>query len=514
MPSFKIGNKQVGDDAPVYFVAELSANHGNSLDKALQTVEAAAKAGADAIKLQTYTPDTLTLNSSTPPFVVKTKNAWAGRTLHSLYAEAMTPWEWHRNLIDAAKSFGLACFSTPFDATAVHYLAELGVPAWKVASFEIQDLPLVETIARQGQPVVISTGMASLADIEAAVQTCLQAGNRELALLRCVSAYPADPRTMDLASLEVLHGFGVVLGLSDHTRDNVAALAAVSLGAKFIEKHFIVDRSWGGPDAFFSLTPDEFTRLVADVRTCEAALGKPRFGPSPDEQTSLAFRRSLFVARDVPAGATLTCDDIRSVRPANGLAARHLPEVLGRTAARPLKTAEPLSWDMIGPAEDGPVISLRAATMDDAPTLLSWRNDPQTRASSRSTYEVTPAEHQKWLAKVIGSADRRLFIAADSAGRSVGQVRFDRSSRSTGSAEVSVTVAPEARGAKLSSWLLKAAEVKARELELHTLLAEIRPENERSLRAFKRAGYFGFSRRTHDGLNWFVCERRTMRFHS
>ncbi len=511
MPSFKIGNKQVGDDAPVYFVAELSANHGNSLDKALQTVEAAAKAGADAIKLQTYTPDTLTLKSDAPPFVVKTQNVWAGRTLHDLYAEAMTPWEWHRNIIDAATSFGLACFSTPFDATAVQYLAELGVPAWKVASFELGDLPLVEAIARQGKPVVLSTGMASLADIEAAVQTCFQAGNRELALLRCVSAYPADPRTMDLNSIEVLRGFGVVFGLSDHTRDNVAALASVALGAKFIEKHFIVDKSWGGPDAFFSLEPDEFKRLVQDVRTCEAALGKPRFGPSPDEQASLAFRRSLFVARDVVAGATLTCDDVRSVRPANGLAARHLPEVLGRTARRALKAAEPLTWDMVGPAETGPALSLRPATIDDAPTLLAWRNDPDTRANSRSTREVTVAEHQQWLA---ASAPNRALFVAELNGKPVGQIRFDRRASAPGIAEVSITIAPESRGAQLSAWLLKAAEVQARELLINTLLAEIRPENERSIRAFKRAGYFGFARSNHDGVSWWLCERRTTRFHS
>jgi pseudaminic acid synthase len=511
MAGFNIGNKRVGDDAPVYFVAELSANHGNSLDKALQTVEAAAKAGADAIKLQTYTPDTLTLKSDAPAFVVKTKNEWAGRTLHDLYAEAMTPWEWHKNIIDAATSLGLACFSTPFDATAVHFLAALNVPAWKVASFELVDLPLVELMARQGRPMVLSTGMASLADIEAAVQTCFSAGNRDLALLRCVSAYPADPKTMDLKSIEVLRGFGTVLGLSDHTRDNVAAIAAVSLGAKFIEKHFIVDRSWGGPDAFFSLDPDEFKRLVSDVRTCEAALGKPRFGPGPDEQSSTAFRRSLFVAREVKAGETLTCDDVRSVRPSYGLAARHLPEVLGRVAQRDLTAAEPLSWQMVGPAPEGPAVTLRAATMDDAPVLLQWRNDAETRANSRTTTEVAQADHVAWLKASLASTERKLFVA-ESKGRAVGQVRLDR--RPGAAAEVSITVAPAARGEGLSSWMLRAVEKAAIEFGVTTLIAEIRPANERSVKSFKRAGYYSFAQhQTGDGAMW-VCERRLVRFHS
>ncbi|MCA2981643.1 MAG: pseudaminic acid synthase [Myxococcaceae bacterium] len=505
MPGFSIGQKRVADDAPVYFVAELSANHGQSLDKALETVAAAAKAGADAIKLQTYTPDTLTLKSEAPPFVVKTKNAWAGRTLHDLYAEAMTPWEWHRNIMQAAGEVGLACFSTPFDATAVRFLAELEVPAYKVASFEVTDLPLVEAMARQGRPMIISSGMASLAEVEAAVRICHEAGNRDVAVLRCVSAYPADPRSMDLRSLEVLRGLGVVLGLSDHTRDNVAAITAVALGARFIEKHFIVDRSWGGPDAFFSLEPSEFRSLVDDVRTCEAALGHPRFGPSVEEQNSVAFRRSLFVAREVAPGQVLTCDDIRSVRPSNGLAPHHLPAVLGRTASRPLKAAEPVSWDMVGAVAPLPAVTLRPATAADSAVLLAWRNDADTRAQSRRTGVVERSEHEAWLDQTLSSQNRRLFIA-ESGGVAVGQVRLDRNGPST--AEVSFTVAPEARGRGLAAALLKAAEGPAREWGTRTLLAEIRTNNERSIRAFKRVGYYGFVERARAEGSFIDCERR------
>ncbi|MCU0701919.1 MAG: pseudaminic acid synthase [Myxococcaceae bacterium] len=505
MPGFSIGQKRVADDSPVYFVAELSANHGHSLDKALETVAAAAKAGADAIKLQTYTPDTLTLKSNAPPFVVKTKNVWAGRTLHDLYAEAMTPWEWHRTIMQAAAEVGLACFSTPFDATAVRFLADLDVPAYKVASFEVTDLPLVEAMARQGRPMIISSGMASLAEVEAAVRVCHEVGNRDVAVLRCVSAYPADPRSMDLRSLEVLRGLGVVLGLSDHTRDNVAAITAVSLGARFIEKHFIVDRAWGGPDAFFSLEPAEFRRLVDEVRTCEAALGRPRFGPSAEEQNSLAFRRSLFVARDVAPGQVLTCDDIRSVRPSNGLAPHHLPAVLGRTASRALKAADPLSWEMVGGAAELPEVVLRPATVPDSALLLTWRNDADTRAQSRSTGVVEQPAHEAWLAQTLANQQRRLFVA-ESGGAAVGQVRLDRGGPAT--AEISFTVAPEARGRGLAAALLKAAEGPAREWGVRTLLAEIRKANERSVKAFKRAGYYGFVERTRTEGVFVNCERR------
>jgi len=509
MPGFEIDGKKIGNDAPVYFVAELSANHGQSLDKALQTVEAAAKVGADAIKLQTYTPDTLTLKSSAPPFVVKTKNEWAGRTLHDLYAEAMMPWKWHRALIDAAKQHGLACFSTPFDSTAAHFLAELDVPAYKIASFELIDLPLVETVARLGKPIIMSTGMASLADIEAALQTCLAAGNDQICVLRCVSAYPADPKAMDLRSLDLLREFGVVLGLSDHTRDNIAALAAVSLGARLIEKHFIVDRTWGGPDAFFSLEPSEFQTLITQVRTCEAALGKPRFGPSPDELNSLAFRRSLFVARDVAAGAVLTCDDVRSVRPSMGLAPKHLPEILGRVASRPLKAADPLTWDMVGARPATPPVMLRPATRDDAALLLKWRNDPDTRANSHTTEPITEAEHRKWLDATLASAERVLSIAMLD-GSPVGQLRLDLEPHRR--AELSITVAPEARGKGLSAHLLHAAAARAVEAGMLSLRAEIKASNERSIASFKRAGYHGFALHDRTGGHVWSCERRIVRY--
>jgi pseudaminic acid synthase len=501
MKAFSIGSREVGDGCPVLLVAELSANHGGKKDVALATIEAAAKAGADAIKLQTYTPNTLTLASDTAPFVVKTKNEWSGRTLHDLYREAMTPWEWHADLKACAESLGLLCFSTPFDATAVEFLEGLDVPAHKVASFELNDLPLIERIARTGKPVILSTGMATLGDIEAALTTCRSAGNEKLALLRCVSCYPAKPESMALASFGLLGQLDVVVGLSDHTRDATVAISSVALGARIIEKHFILDRAVGGPDAFFSLLPEEFRAMTLAVRKAEAALGTPRFGPSTDEAASTAFRRSLFVARDVEPGCVLTCDDVRSVRPADGLPPRHLPAILGRTAARALRAATPLTWDMVGPSP--PIrLSLRPATADDADRLLEWRNDPTTRANSVSGSVVSRDDHAKWLASSLVSASRLLLLAeADSL--PVGVVRLDALDH--GAWQVSITVSATARGKGHAAAILRAVEEVARAKGGMYLVARIKQGNEASVRAFKRAGYYGFAI-ARDGL--WKCERR------
>jgi pseudaminic acid synthase len=503
--SFEIAGIPIGEGHPVFIVAELSANHAGKRDVALKTIETAAKLGANAIKIQTYTPDTLTLKSDSPHFVVKTKNEWAGRTLHDLYAEAMTPWEWHAELKACAESFGIPLFSTPFDPTAVEYLEELGVAAHKIASFEIVDLPLVETVARRGKPMILSTGMASLGEIEAAVRTCRGAGNDKLALLRCVSSYPARPEHMNLQSFAALKSFGTIVGLSDHTRDHTVAIASVALGARIIEKHFILDRSMGGPDAFFSLEPDELKGLVDAVRATERAMGAPRFGVSEDEKASVAFRRSLFVARDVNEGDVLTCDDVRSVRPAYGIGPEHMPFVLGKKAARSVKMGTPLAWDLVGPSPERPLVEVRAATGDDSPSLLAWRNDPETRKASLHTAVVAQHDHEAWLAKALSSPDRKLFVVSH-AGKSVGTLRLDRAGQDIW--EVSITVAPEARGQKLASAMLVALEEPARELGGKLLVAKIRKENAASVAAFKRAGYYAFVERTFEGHPWLECERR------
>ena len=440
---FQIGKCEVGGEAPVLIVAELSANHGGNLERALRTIEAAASAGANAIKIQTYTPDTLTLRSTSAPFVVQTDNQWKGRTLYDLYAEAMTPWEWHPRLKQAAEDAGLIFFSTPFDFTAANFLDQLGVSAYKIASFELNDLPLIEHIARLGKPMILSTGMATLEEIGQAVATCRGAGNAQLALLRCVSTYPARPEAMNLTSLHTLRSLGTVVGLSDHTRESTVAIASVALGAQIVEKHLVLDRANGGPDAFFSIEPDEFAALVRSVRQTESAMGPPRFGPSEDERASVRFRRSLFVANAVPRGAVVTCDDVRSVRPSDGLAPQFLPRVLGRVAARDLAANSPLTWADVEERPDGPLLVLRPATLDDAAALRSWRNDPLTREQSLSPAPVAEDEHREWLDRSLKDPQRRLFIVSLGA-EALGQVRLD--DRGEQAWEVSFTLAPLQRG--------------------------------------------------------------------
>ncbi|MCB1006611.1 MAG: pseudaminic acid synthase [Acidimicrobiales bacterium] len=345
-----LGERRVGPGEPVYVIAELSANHGHDLDTARAIVAAAAEAGADAVKLQTYTADTMTIDARTPPFVVGDGTLWAGRNLYELYQEAATPWEWHAELQAQARDLGLDLFSTPFDATAVAFLDELGTPAMKIASFELVDLELIRAAAATGQPLIVSTGMATDAEIDEAVEAAVGAGATGLVLLRCNSSYPAPPDEMDLRTIPAMaRRWSVPVGFSDHTLGTTAATVAVALGASVLEKHLTLRRSDGGPDAAFSLEPGEFGAMVAAVREAEAALGGVRFGPSERERASLAFRRSLFVVADVGEGEVLTRDHVAAIRPGDGLAPKHLDAVLGRVAARPLVRGTPLDWDLLVP---------------------------------------------------------------------------------------------------------------------------------------------------------------------
>jgi len=344
----ELAGRPVGPGHPVYVIAELSANHNGSLDQACDVVRAAAEAGADAVKLQTYTPDTLTIDSDAEPFRVGEGTLWAGRTLHDLYAEAMTPWEWHEDLQALAGELGLQLFSTPFDRTAVDFLDAMDPPAFKIASFELVDLELVAETARRGRPLIMSTGMATDDEIDDAVRVARQSGAPGVVLLRCNSAYPARPDEMDLRTIpDMAARWGVPVGLSDHTRGTTAAITSVALGACAIEKHLTLDRGAGGPDAAFSLEPPELAQLVVAVREAEAALGDVRYGPSPAEQASLAFRRSLFVVADVAEGEELTAANVRSIRPGQGLAPKHLSDVVGRKAARAVARGTPLTWDLV-----------------------------------------------------------------------------------------------------------------------------------------------------------------------
>lgn len=342
-------DQTIKQGSPSFIIAEMSGNHNQSLDKALGIVEAAAKAGAQAIKLQTYTADTMTLNISEGAFFIKDKQSpWTGKSLYDLYSLAYTPWEWHAPIMERARELGLICFSTPFDKSAVDFLESLEVPAYKVASFEIVDLPLIRYIAEQGKPIILSTGMATLAEIDDAVRTIREAGNDQIALLKCTSAYPAPPEEMNLKTIPHLAGaFGVPVGLSDHTLGIATSVAAVALGACVIEKHFTLSRADPGPDSAFSLEPHEFRAMVDAVRETEKALGTVSYDVSEREMGSRAFRRSLFVAMDVEAGEKFTEENVRSIRPGYGLPPKYLSMVLGRKATENIRRGTPLSWDLI-----------------------------------------------------------------------------------------------------------------------------------------------------------------------
>lgn len=348
--TIEIGQRIIGVGQPVYVIAEVSANHHQDFEEAVKIIHAAKNAGADAIKLQTYTPDTITIASDREEFRIGGGTLWDGRNLHQLYGDAYTPWDWQPKLKQAANHLGLDLFSSAFDATAVDFLEEMGVPAHKLASFELVDIPLIQKMAQTGKPLIMSTGMGSLEEIEEAVQAARQAGATQIALLKCTSAYPALPEEMNLQTIpELSRRFDVPAGLSDHTTGTTVPVAAVALGACLIEKHITLSRSVPGPDSAFSLEPLEFKAMVDAVRVAERALGKIHFGLSEKEASSRVFRRSLFVVQDVRQGATFTAENVRSIRPGHGLHTRHLSEVLGRTAACDIQRGTPLSWKLVKP---------------------------------------------------------------------------------------------------------------------------------------------------------------------
>ncbi len=347
-PEISIAGRRIGAEHPPYVICELSGNHNGSLDRALALVDAAADTGCDAIKIQTYTADTITLDVDRPEFRIR-GGLWDGRTLHDLYREAQTPFEWHAAIFERAAKRGVTIFSSPFDETAVDLLEGLGAPAYKIASFEAVDLPLIRYAAAKGRPLIISTGMANLAEIEAARDAALQAGAAGVLLLHCVSSYPATFEDANLRTVaDMAARFGCPVGLSDHTPGTAAAVAAVALGACAVEKHFTLARADGGPDSEFSLEPAEFSALVRDAKDAWAALGRVNYDLLGSERGNVQFRRSLYVTSDVRAGEPLTPANVRSVRPGLGLPPADLVRVLGRVAARDLRRGEPLAWDMVG----------------------------------------------------------------------------------------------------------------------------------------------------------------------
>lgn len=343
----KIDTYNITRNSPVFIIAELSANHNGSLQNALDTIKAAKRAGADCIKLQTYTADTITINSDREDFLIK-GTIWEGRNLHDLYKEAYTPWEWHKTLFEAAKAEGLVCFSSPFDKTSVDLLEELNAPAYKIASFEITDIPLIEYVASKGKPVIISTGIAEQEDIELALDACRRQNNNQIALLKCTSSYPAPIEEANMVMVKDLaERYGVVSGLSDHTIGSTVPVVATVMGAKIIEKHFILDRSIGGPDASFSMNEEEFTAMVKAVREAEAAIGVVDYTLTDKQRKGRDFCRSLYVTEDIAKGQVFTEENVRSIRPGFGLHPKYLSEVLGKKANKDLSKGERFSLNMV-----------------------------------------------------------------------------------------------------------------------------------------------------------------------
>ena len=344
----KIGNKIISKDSPAFIVAEISANHNGDYNRAVETIHAAADAGADAVKLQTYTADTITIDSDLPYFQINEGTIWDGTTLYKLYEEAYTPWEWQPRLKEEANKLGLECFSSPFDFSSVDFLEKMDVPAYKIASYEINDIPLIRKVAALHKPIIFATGVALPEDIELALKVCKEEGNEDIILLKCVSAYPTPYEQVNLRVINTLEEkYDCIAGLSDHTMGGVVAVGSVALGGKMIEKHLTLRRADGGADSVFSMEPQEFADMVRDVRIMEKALGKPEYVLTDTQKIEHGGSRSLFVVKDVAAGEVLTPDNIRSIRPGDGLHTKYYEEILGKQAQRALKKGEPLAWDMI-----------------------------------------------------------------------------------------------------------------------------------------------------------------------
>lgn len=347
MKEIILGNRKVGEGNPAYVIAEMSANHAGSLTYAKEIIHVAKESGADCVKIQTYTPDTMTIDCYNEYFQIK-EGTWKGENLYGLYGKAYTPWEWQPELKEEAKKAGIDFFSTPFDKSAVDFLEDIGVEFYKIASFELVDIPLLAYTASKGKPMIVSTGMATVEEIEEAKQAIYAQGNEQLILLKCSSAYPANPAEMNIRTmLDMKERFQVPVGLSDHSLGSMSAVTAVAMGASVIEKHFCISREIENPDASFSMTPEEFGTMVKDIRMTESAMGKAVYGVAKQEESSIVFRRSLFAVEDIKAGETFSEQNIRSIRPGYGIKPKHYNEILGKKAVRDIKRGEPLKFEMI-----------------------------------------------------------------------------------------------------------------------------------------------------------------------
>lgn len=416
MERIKVGNRSIGAGCPVYLIAEMSANHAGSLERAKEIVRAAKESGADCIKIQTYTPDTLTIDCSNRYFQVG-NGTWEGENLYKLYGKGYMPWEWQADLKAEAEKVGIDFLSTPFDRTSVDFLEELGLQFYKIASFEMIDLPLVEYVASKGKPIIMSTGMGTLEEIREAVEAVRKTGNGQLALLRCSSAYPADPAQMHLSTIQDMKKrFGFPVGLSDHSLGSMSAVTAVALGAKIVEKHFCISRDIENPDASFSMTPQEYKAMVRDIRTVEEVMGEPTYGVSPQEESSMVFRRSIFAVQDIAAGERLTPDNVRIIRPGYGLKPKYYGDIIGMRTDRALERGTPLSFDAL---EKGAI--LFATNNANTEELYRWLSEREPKVY-RIENKLTPEAVEQMAPSFIISFNYRHMIPEEVLRRMPGRV--------------------------------------------------------------------------------------------
>lgn len=483
MNRLNIDGRMVGDGQPAYIIAELSANHAGSMERALEMIHAAKQAGADCVKIQTYTPDTMTIDCHNEYFSIA-KGTWEGENLYSLYQKAYTPWEWQDKLRDEAAKAGIDFLSTAFDKTSVDFLEKLGIKFYKIASFELVDIPLLEYIASKNKPMILSTGMGTLEEILEAVEAIYSTGNRQLALMKCSSAYPAKSEEMNLLTIsDMKERFDIPVGLSDHSMGAFSAATAVAMGANIIEKHFCMSRAIKNPDSSFSMEPDEFRDMVEKVREVEKARGSISYGVSKQEKTNTGFRRSLFVVEDIAAGETLTSENIRSIRPAYGLKPKYYKKVLGKRAKHEIKRGTPLSFEDIDMG-----LWLRKATWEDMDLLYQWANDVEVRKSAFHTEQIPYQEHVDWFGRVMADTAVWQYVLCEDS-KPIGQIRLNIKGDT---AWIDYSICSDKRGFGYGSTILRLMEQQlAADKISHIvkLAGQVKCGNTASAKTFEKCGY-------------------------
>lgn len=478
----KIKDREIGAMRPTYVIAEMSGNHAGSLERAKQIIQEAKNAGADCVKIQTYTPDTITMNCTNAYFQIKT-GTWENENLYELYGKAYTPWEWQKELLEEANRIGIDFFSTPFDKTAVDLLEDLGVASYKIASFELVDIPLLKYTASKGKPIILSTGMATLEEIREAVEAIRSTGNHQLALLRCASAYPAISEEMNLATMmDMQQLFQVPVGLSDHSMGSLAAVAAVAMGGSIIEKHFCLSRDIENPDSSFSMEPQEFANMVQDIRQVERARGKVSYGPTAQEKNNLNFRKSIFIVKDVKENEVLTEENIRVIRPGYGLHPREYEYLLGKKVKHSLQAGTPLTL-----REIGDYFQVQSADESHERLLFDWANDKDVRQNAFTTETITWDNHRVWYQSLLADENRRLYIFYRK-DQPVGMIRYDIQAES---GRISYSIEKDFRGRGFGKVMVEQAEqvLKKERPEIQMITAEVKPTNTASMRVFEELGY-------------------------